>query len=54
MLPFNTKVYTNNHSPFRIAFKLSDTPPSLPDNLDYPTYHTILSDFNSLSSFTDF
>ena len=51
MLPFNTKVYSTDHTPFRIAFKLSDDPPSLPDALTFDlSYNMILSGFDALST----
>lgn len=55
MLPFNTKVYSTTHTPFRIAFKISNSPPSLPDNMDYDLgYKMILKGFDALPSFTNF
>ena len=55
MLPFNTKVYSTDHTPFRIAFKLSDDPPSLPDLLDFWTPYTmVLSGFEALSAPNNF
>lgn len=48
MQPFNTKVYSTTHSAFRIAFKLSDAPPTLPDNLDYDLgYKMVLIGYNA-------
>lgn len=55
MLPFNTKVYSTVHTPFRIAFKISNSPPSLPDDIDYDLGHKmILKGFDALPSFTNF
>lgn len=54
MLPFVTKIYSTAYSPFRIAMKFSNIPPSLPDNLDYPTYSMILTDFDLLDIPDDF
>lgn len=55
MMPFNTKVYSTSHSPFRIAFKLSNEPPSLPDDLDYASnYFMVLTDVDEFSSFSNF
>ena len=49
MFPFNTKVYSDVHSPFRIAFKLSDAPQ--PDYLDYYTpYYMVLKGFEGFSA----
>lgn len=55
MLPFTTKVYSNVHTPFRIAFKISDSPPTLPDDIGYDLGHKmILKGFDALPSFTNF
>jgi hypothetical protein len=55
MLPFNTKVYSTVHTPFRIAFKISDNPPSLPNDIDFDLGHKmILKGFDALPSFNNF
>ena len=57
MFPFVTRIYSTDYSPFRIGFKLSDNPPSLPDDVDYPNYNMILSKFDLFDvpdNFTDF
>ena len=54
MLPFNTRVYSSVHTPFRMAFKLSNDPAFLPDDLIYGTHTMVLSDFDALASFTNF
>lgn len=57
MLPFVTRIYSTDYTPFRVAFRLSDVPPELPDDLDYPTYTMIFSGFELVDApidFTDF
>jgi hypothetical protein len=55
MLPFNTKVYSNVHSPFRIAFKISNSPPSLPDTIDYDALQSmILRNLDAVALYPNF
>ena len=57
MLPFVTRVYSTAYTPFRIAFKLNNIPPSLPDSVSYPGYSMIISKFelfDAPDNFTNF
>lgn len=54
-LPFVTKVYSTVHTPFRIAFKISNSPPSLPDIIDYDaSQKMILQGFDGIPTYTNY
>lgn len=55
MQPFTTKVFSTTHTPFRIAFKLSNSPPSLPDVIDYDAGQSmILRGLDAVALFPNF